>query len=271
MRIFISWSGPRSRKVAEYLSGWLRKLPLTVRPWVSKEAIEPGTRWEKELSEALEGTTFGILCLTPENQLEPWICFETGALSKTVEKTHVIPYLIDMTPNDLKHPLKQFQAIDATKEGTFYLIKTIYKTSGDDARSMEDINEAFETFWPKLEDIINEAKKESIEAPILEEAGFPKIINELGKIIAVLESLSIRMSRLERQLLSKPPWLKDEPVLATRLSDILKSESSPKSVGKYLADLLPRHESDSALKELQDIIEGLEKKKSELNKSTADE
>lgn len=171
MKVFISWSGPRSRKVAEFLSGWLRKLPLTVRPWVSKEAIDPGTRWEKELSEALEGTTFGILCLTPENQLEPWICFEAGALSGTVKKTYVIPYLIDMTPAELDHPLKQFQAIEANKEGTLHLVKTLHKASEDDAHFLDDIKEAFDVFWPKLEAVIINAKTEVVETSTTEEIG----------------------------------------------------------------------------------------------------
>ena len=150
MKVFISWSGDRIRKLAEYLAGWLRKLPLTINPWVSGEAINPGLRWSKELSDALEGTKFGIFCLTIDNQSNPWICFEAGALSKTIEKTHVIPYLIDIPPDDLKQPIKQFQAIEATKEGTQKLIETIYKVSEDKTRSLNDLTEAFEVCWPKL-------------------------------------------------------------------------------------------------------------------------
>lgn len=225
MKVFISWSGPRSRKVAEYLSGWLRKLPLTVRPWVSKEAIDPGTRWEKELSEALEGTTFGILCLTPENQLEPWICFESGALSKTVEKTYVIPYLIDMTPAELKHPLKQFQAIEANKKGTLHLIKTLHKASEDDAHTMDDIKETFEALWPKFEEIIISAKNEVSEPPDVKELSPPEIKNDLDKIVSLLESLSSRMTKLESrdsQKYTSLQWLQDEQGIT--LADFVKVE-----------------------------------------------
>jgi hypothetical protein len=56
MEVFISWSGERSRKIAEYLCKWLRKLPLSIDAWVSGLAIDAGTRWQKELSQALEKT-----------------------------------------------------------------------------------------------------------------------------------------------------------------------------------------------------------------------
>ena len=160
MRIFISWSGPRSKKVADYLNDWLRKLPLPIEPWVSGAAIEPGTRWTKELSEALEGTDFGILCLTPDNQDEPWICFEGGALSKAIGKAHVVPYLIGMQPSELKHPLQQFHATQANKEDTWKLIKGIHKVTRDQTRSERDIQEVFDKWWPDLEQVIIDAQNE---------------------------------------------------------------------------------------------------------------
>ncbi len=269
MKIFISWSGPRSRKVAEYLSDWLRKLPLTVRPWVSKDAIDPGTRWQKELAEALEETRFGILCITPENKLEPWICFEAGALSKTVEKTHVIPYLIDMGPNDLEHPLKQFQAIEADKDGTFQLIKTIYKASGDDAHSIEDIKETFEALWPKLEGHIETAKKEVSEPPALKEPGLPEIKVQLDKIVVLLESLSSRMIKLESQGLRKPPWLMDEISPTMRLRDVLGHHTAEQPTKTNILNYLLKVDADKSQSEskarnfLLEVSKALEEREEE--------
>jgi len=188
MKVFISWSGDRSRKLAEYLAGWLRKLPLTINPWVSGEAINPGLRWSKELSDALEGTKFGIFCLTIDNQSNPWICFEAGALSKTIEKTHVIPYLIDIPPDDLKQPIKQFQAIEATKEGTQKLIETIYKVSEDKTRSLNDLTEAFEVWWPKLSQQIEESKKVINTNEVLkEEYSLNDLMVKLDEILKIME------------------------------------------------------------------------------------
>jgi hypothetical protein len=66
MKVFISWSKPLSKKVAESLSDWLQLFPLIIEPWISGPDIDPGTRWNKELSEALEDTNFGIICITKE-------------------------------------------------------------------------------------------------------------------------------------------------------------------------------------------------------------
>jgi hypothetical protein len=59
---------------------------------MSAEDIDTGTRWDSEVTNQLAETRCGIICLTKENQQAPWLLFETGALSKTIEKTYVIPY-----------------------------------------------------------------------------------------------------------------------------------------------------------------------------------
>lgn len=51
MRVFLSWSGNASRHAAEAIARWLKILPFKeIDPWVSGDAIDPGTRWNKELS-----------------------------------------------------------------------------------------------------------------------------------------------------------------------------------------------------------------------------
>ncbi|MFI5331743.1 MAG: toll/interleukin-1 receptor domain-containing protein [Desulfobaccales bacterium] len=200
MKVFISWSGERSRKLAEYLAGWLKKLPLAIEPWVSKDAIDPGTRWGKELAEALQGTSFGILCITSENQREPWISFEAGALSKTIEKSYVIPYIIGMAPSELEQPLKQFQAIEANEEDTWKLIETIHRASGDKTRTINDLEEAFRMWWPKLTEQIELIKSEPVAAGgVSQEPSMTDIKASLDKVSTVLESLSSRILRWESE------------------------------------------------------------------------
>ncbi len=200
MKVFISWSGDRSRKLAEFLTGWLKKLPLAIEPWVSKDAIDPGTRWGKELAEALEGTSFGILCITSENQREPWISFEAGALSKTIEKSYVVPYLIGMKLSELEQPLKQFQAIEANQDDTWKLIETIHMASGDKTRTVNDLEEAFKMWWPKLSEQIENIK--SIEIIANQELKMPTtsdIQNSLDKVLTLLESISSRFTKWETE------------------------------------------------------------------------
>ena len=81
MKIFISWSGEKSKKVALLLEEWIKCVIQATNPWVSTN-IEKGALWYSELSEQLSTISFGIICLTKENKEKPWIMFEAGALAQ---------------------------------------------------------------------------------------------------------------------------------------------------------------------------------------------
>lgn len=151
MRVFISWSGERSRLVAEALHDWLPSVIQAVQPWMSANDIEKGTRWRSGLANELEQASVSIICLTPENLEAPWIHFEAGALSKQQPNTYVCTFLFGLEPIDMREPLAQFQATKAEKEDTLKLIHTINRVQGDDALPEVKANEAFDVWWPKLE------------------------------------------------------------------------------------------------------------------------
>jgi hypothetical protein len=75
MEVFISWSGERSKAVAEALHDWLPNVIQTVRPWVSLADIEKGTRWNTDIASQLAECRVGLICLTPENVSAPWLLF----------------------------------------------------------------------------------------------------------------------------------------------------------------------------------------------------
>jgi hypothetical protein len=91
MKIFLSWSGERSKVVADALRSWIPDVIHAVKPWMSGVDIRAGMRWSREVDEELGDTQFGILCLTKENQTAPWLLFEAGALAKSVEGVAVCP------------------------------------------------------------------------------------------------------------------------------------------------------------------------------------
>ena len=96
MLIFISWSGVASEAVAAALANWLPLVIQAVKPWVSSQDIQKGQRWAEEISEKLEETQFGILCVTHENLESPWLLFEAGAISKLRRQSRVSTYLLDV-------------------------------------------------------------------------------------------------------------------------------------------------------------------------------
>ena len=151
MRVFISWSGERSRVVASSLRGWLEDVIQFVEPWMSDEDIDKGAWWTTPMARELESSAFGILCVTKENAGEPWLLFEAGVLAKSLEKGRVCPYLFDMKPTELKGPLANFQAATSTSGDTLRLLLSINKALGPNARTNEQVEKGFRKWWPELE------------------------------------------------------------------------------------------------------------------------
>lgn len=153
MKIFLSWSRPHSRTVAEALNDWLPRVIQAVKPFYSPE-IEKGAKWSSEIDEALEGTRFGIICLTPGNLNSVWIHYEAGALSKTKDAL-IWTFLHGLTPGDVPPPLGKFQHTVAEKQDVLRLLKTINSrlaAVGGEPLLDRLLEENFELFWPRLEE-----------------------------------------------------------------------------------------------------------------------
>jgi hypothetical protein len=84
MEVFITWSGDRSRELAEFLKNWLHRVVQSADPWVSTE-MGKGVRWNEEVATRLRASTVGIICLDGDNLLAPWVNFEAGAISTPLE------------------------------------------------------------------------------------------------------------------------------------------------------------------------------------------
>jgi len=166
MKVFISWSGDMSKAVAEALREWLPVVIQAVEPWVSAHDIERGVRWSPALTRELEQTKVGIICLTPDNLKAPWILFEAGALSKTVEASYVCPFLFRVENSDLEGPLAQFQTAKAQKDDTRELMHTINKSLGASALKEGTLDQAFEKWWPDLEDRLHRIPVSSAAASV---------------------------------------------------------------------------------------------------------
>lgn len=149
MEVFISWSGERSLKLALSLRDWLPLVINSVLPFVSSEDIAKGTAWSSELRAQLENTSFGIICVTPENMLTPWIAFEAGAISKQVGLSKVCPLLLNMEAASLKGPLAQFQAARTSKEDLKKLALSVNSAGG--GLEIALLERTFALAWPDLD------------------------------------------------------------------------------------------------------------------------
>lgn len=154
MRVFLSWSGERSGALAAALRDWLPNVLQAVNPWLSSRDIDKGARWASELKGALDATKVGVICVTPECVGSPWLLFEAGAISRSLDPTFICPYLLDMKASDLQGPLAQFQMSSANRADTLALCMTLNR--GLEAEGLKDqqLERVFAKWWPELEDAL---------------------------------------------------------------------------------------------------------------------
>ena len=150
MKVFVSWSGERSRLLAQALHGWLPLVLHYVKPWLSDADVSAGDRWAQVVAKELETSNFGIICVTPENLNSPWVLFEAGALAKAMQGSKVIPLLFNLEFSDISGPLAQFQAKKFDRDGLAEVVTSINKSC--DAAVPEDrTKQLFSALWPELE------------------------------------------------------------------------------------------------------------------------
>jgi hypothetical protein len=125
MKIFLSWSGETSHRVAGALHCWLPYILQSLRPFISSTDISKGARWGDTLAAELQDTQYGIICITPYNIRKPWMNFEAGALSKIVDRSYVSPFLFRVERSSITGPLSQFQSTLYSEEDVFNLISSI--------------------------------------------------------------------------------------------------------------------------------------------------
>ncbi len=150
MKVFISWSGERSRLLAQALHGWLPLVLHYVKPWLSEADVSAGDRWAQVVAKELESSNFGIICVTPENLGSPWVLFEAGALAKSMQGSKVIPLLFNLEFSDISGPLAQFQAKKFERDGLSEVVSSINQ-SCDTAVPEERTKQLFTALWPELE------------------------------------------------------------------------------------------------------------------------
>jgi hypothetical protein len=157
MKIFISWSGELSHRVALILRDWLPSVIQAIEPYVSSEDIDKGARWFTDIAGELENSSFGIVCLTRENLKAPWILFESGAISKSLDRSRVSPLLINLSPSDLEGPLVQFQATTISRPDMLKLVKSINGALTEGRLNEIQVEKFFEKWWPDFEQRVQEA------------------------------------------------------------------------------------------------------------------
>ena len=197
-KVFISWSGPLSQKLGEALRNWLPSALQFVKPYFSPEDIEKGAKWGSEIAKELETSNIGVICLTRDNTEKPWILFEAGALSKSLERSRVCTLLFDVDPSDVKGPLTSFQATRFMREDFKRLFAAINSAAGDSRLETPVLENVFEMWWPKLEEEIAAILKSSDKVAKKERRSERDILEELLELTRMNSSRAARPRISER-------------------------------------------------------------------------
>jgi hypothetical protein len=229
MKLFISWSGDISHTVAIALRDWLPSVLQSVEPYVSSEDIEKGARWTVEIGQQLEETTFGILCVTPQNLNSPWLNFEAGALSKSLDTSRVSPFLLGIRPVELVGPLAQFQATLPRVDDVVRLVKSINSVSHNPIEEVRLVD-ITQMWWPRLENLLKAALSEQGQAPQEPQRGTTGMIEELLEITRGLQRQIVRRgvdeprgTNEQEYSVRPPPTVRERKNLRAVLTSFLSS------------------------------------------------
>jgi hypothetical protein len=152
MKIFLSWSKDQSRAIAEVFRDWLPKVIQECRdPYMSTETTK-GDTWFTSLTEALAKAKVGLVFITPSNQHETWLNFESGALLTKLDKQRLCPVLVGLTKSNYDGPLKNLQLTEfEDKEDMRRLLADMNKEC-DIPLDTAFLNDEFNHRWNDLQD-----------------------------------------------------------------------------------------------------------------------
>lgn len=240
MKVFLSWSGNRSKEVANLLSDWLCCVIQAARPWISTRDLDRGSLWFGEINDQLKDTTVGIICLTQENKNRPWILFEAGALAKGLSTARVCTLLVDLQPKDIEDPLAQFNHTFPVRDSILGLVKTLNSTlatNGLDGRILEQV---FNTYWPQFEEKFSQIIKTTENAPDTKPR--PKE-DVLGEILENTRMLSNRIRRIEFEYeKSRSQDFAHMPleIVQEQIFDLMNNGASIGMIFEKYSDIIPK-------------------------------
>ncbi|MEP4599263.1 MAG: hypothetical protein ABJZ98_00005, partial [Saccharospirillum sp.] len=109
MKIFISWSGPKSKEMSIILRKWLPLVFPSLDFFISDE-IEKGANFLEVILKQLQEAQLGLFLLTKGNTKSQWLQFEAGAFASKGLTSKIFPmWLDDNLEIDETGPLRFYQ------------------------------------------------------------------------------------------------------------------------------------------------------------------
>lgn len=230
MAIFICWSDAESKRFAEDTRRFLEQVLPGIEFFLSAD-IEKGAFWFGELTSNLQKAKAGVVCLTPQNLLSPWMHFEVGALFSRRKQQRVFVYTLGVGPDELNGPFGHFQSSSTTKDETMKMVGSIAKLH----KGIPFSREEFATRWPGFEERLAKVSRPTAEDLIY---GFGSYLNSktfaqplkycldqdwlarYSRVKRVLDELNEARAKAERLL--SPEQLSTYQTLISKMDEFLR-------------------------------------------------
>lgn len=253
MQVFISWSGPRSRAVAELFDEWIQCVIQAVTPWMSSKDIDRGSLWFSEIHNQLRDTKLGVVCLTKDNKDKPWILFEAGALAKGLTSSRVCTLLVDLETTDISDPLAQFNHTAPDKEGIFKLTSTINAALEDKRIDDKVFEKVFETYWPQFRDGFKRAleihPQTTTPAPRAREDKIDELLRTVRALDRRIRSIETAPRSWIRQSDTTEPAMLDYPDLTKIINELVREGMPDKFILSVVNQRAPRGATTALIRE----------------------
>lgn len=186
MKIFVSWAGEYSKGVAHVLREYLPTMLQGLNVFMSQHDIDSGSRWAQRISVELEGSNFGLLCLTPNNLESKWLLFEAGALTKHIDGKACGLLCGGLTPKEVDGPLSQFQHRVLDFENFKILLHDLNKCVPQSLEKSQ-IDKIHLKWWPDIESEVAKLPSEQPRSTPRRGREIPEILEELVERVRGLE------------------------------------------------------------------------------------
>lgn len=240
MKVYLGWSGESSKQIAHGLRQWIPNVLQAVDPWMSDVDLDAGVTWPTELFTELEKSDFGVICLTTQNLVSPWLLFEAGALSKKVGRAKVVPYLYKIEPSVLRSPLSLFQCAIADIKGTYKLLASLNKYLGDAGISSTQLETAYRKWHPDWQKVLEKVPSEAKESP----EPRPNQEEIIEEILLTVRELSRKTETFQQPIYTpegKYTFMGNPPTISTSKSAWLAGDEEPMGdTGELFPGELPK-------------------------------
>ncbi|MEN0072722.1 MAG: toll/interleukin-1 receptor domain-containing protein, partial [Propionicimonas sp.] len=201
---------------------WFPKVIQGVEPFVSSKDIDKGSNWTVELANQLADSAFGVVCLTPDNLLSPWLNYEAGAIMSSV-RARVCPVLLGVAKETVRPPLSQLQMTDISIDEFDLLMRSVNKAMGSPLTEPR-VDESVRVWWS----LLDEQVKRIAVPPLDEQVALPpEPPKPQTSVEEMLEEVLVMLRRLES--------LQPLPGRRRTLNEMFKERVSPGQLASLTA------------------------------------